>query len=376
MTDLCEYDIIVGLSYIPMYGSTELFCDLNTIENINLDKPWYTQGMRNVWGNKIYGIQAEGSLVNTKKLSCVFFNQQALDDQQISEDLYDLVYQGKWTLEKIEQLIENTYFSVDGTDSRSAADFYGATFSDCNAYTSFGTALGVRLFTRQNDGSYQYNAGSPKNVDIMDTIIEFVNSNKNVLSSYNNESEDFTIHTAGQAGVSRVFAEGRSLFMFGKLENGGIIIQQETFDADKLGVLPYPKYDEDQTDYATAGWGQTMYVPITVDDLACVGATFEAWNSDFYRTVSPLYFESIVQIRYSTGDAMSDMFDFIRSKRICTFESMFEDPDLLRMSTATIKLYISGMYGSESWIVASSKNEIGAKRELQKIMIKYGIVTQ
>lgn len=377
MTGLYECDILVGSSYVPMYGSVELFHNLESVENINLDKPWYNQGYRAVWNGSTYCIQGDGVLANIKKLSCVFFNKQTLEDRQITEDLYKTVYDKGWTLEKLETLIANTYYSVDGTDSRTADDFYGVTFGDGNSMTPFGTALGVVLYTKGNDGSYTYNAGSTRNVEVMDAIRKFVNSNNNVLTSYNNESEEFKITPAdGGQGVSRVFTKGNSMFMFGKFENGATIMSQETLDTSKIGVLPYPKYDTNQTDYAVTTDGASFYVPITASDVACAGAVLEAWNSQFYRTVVPLYFESVVQLRYSADNEMSQMFDFIRSKLTCNFENMFQDPDLLSMSGFTVKSCVLGMYGLESWSVTSKKNQSAASAELANIMSKYGMVNE
>lgn len=373
MTDLCEYDIIVGNSYIPMYGSTNLYCDLAQLKYVNLDKPWYNQGMKSLFGEKVYAIQGNGILVDIKKMSCVFFNQAALDDRGIEADLYGAVESGEWTLEMMKQLIKNTYYSADGTDSRTADDSYGVTFGDSNSLTPFGTALGVRLYTKQSDGTYKYNAGSSKNVDIMDAARKFVNNNNDVLNCYGNETDDFKITTDSQSGVSKVFTDGRALFMFGKFENGGVIIAQESFDAKNLGLLPYPKYDTNQKDYYTMGGAVSFFVPVTTTDKDCAGAVLEAWNSDFYRTVVPLYFENVLQLRYSSGGEMSEMFDFIRSKRTMTFEAMFEDPDILALGNAAIKSSIAGQYGLESWTVTSKKNANIAKEQLEDILVSYGI---
>ena len=374
MTDLCEYDVIVGNSYIPLYGNANLFCDLAQTEYINLDKPWYNQGMKNLFGEKVYAIQGNGILVDIKKMSCVFFNQAALDEKHIDTNLYELVEKGEWTLEKLETLVKNTYYSADGTDSRTADDSYGVTFGDGNALTPFGTALGVRLYTKQNDGTYKYNAGSSKNIDIMDAAKAFINSNNDVLNCYGNETDDFKITTDGQGGVSRIFADGRALFMFGKFEDAGVLVAQESIDSAQLGLLPYPKYDTDQKDYYTMGNSVSFFMPSCVKDQDCASAFIEAWNSDFYRTVVPKYFESVLQMRYSSDVKMAEMFDFVRSKRTMTFEALFEDPDILAMGNATIKDSLAGKYGLESWNITTKKNKSIAESQINDIMIKYGII--
>ena len=371
-----ECDIIAGHPYIPMYGGTELFTDLSTLKNVNLDKSWYDQGMRSVWGEKIYCIRAEGAIRNIQNLACTFFNQDALDRVGIDENLYDTVYNGEWTLEKMKTLIENTWVSNDAEVS--ADDSFGATFSDGNAFTPFGISLGVRLYERQDDGSYVYNASSERNITIMDAIKKFVNNNENVLSSYNRESEDYKITTEDGIGVSKIFAEGRSLFTFGCFGHAGVILDQDVISNKSLGILPYPKFDSTQTDYASAvnNVGVCFYIPTTASDLDCAGAVLEAWNSDFHRNAVPLYFETMLKIRYSSGGEMSAMFDFIRSKLTCTFEYMFEDPDIMTMGSGAIKSMISGQNGLTSWRVIAKSNENVANMELKNIMVKYGIISE
>ena len=73
---------------------------------------------------------------------------------------------------------------------------------------------------------------------------------------------------------------------------------------------------------------------------------------------------------------MSAMFDFIRSKLTCTFEYMFEDPDIMTMGSGAIKSMISGQNGLTSWRVIAKSNENVANMELKNIMVKYGIISE
>lgn len=375
MAGVSEYDLISAPTYLPLYGSPELFLDLNKVENLSLDKPWWDQTVRGIFENGLRFIRGDGSLRSVQKLACVFFNGGLLEDMQIDEDLYKTVYDGDWTLEKLKVLIENTYISADGTDARTADDTYGVTFGDCNAFTTFATSCNVEFYTKQNDGTYAYNAGSKRNVNIVDTLRQFVTKNVNVLSSYDRETTEYKIDmtATGGSGVSRIFAEKRSLFMFGKFENGAVLFAQESADTKNLGVLPYPKYDENQSNYRTPAAGDCFYIPVTVENSAVCGAVLEAWSSDFYRTVIPTYFETIIKVRYSSGGDMAEMFDYIRSTSVTTFEQMFQDPDVLCMGPTVIKHALSGYYGLESWTVTSKKNEKQAMSQLDGILSMYGL---
>ena len=375
MLGVNDFDIITAPSYLPLYGSPELYLDLKKVENVSLDKPWWNQTMQEIFPNELRSIRCESSLRAIQRLSCVFFNQEALENYQINDDLYELVYSGNWTLEKMTQLITNTYVSADGTDSRTAKDSYGVTFGDGNTFSPFATAFGVTLYSKNGDGTYSYNAGSKRNVDIVDTTRKFITKNNDVLTSYNNESEDFKIDmtATGGSGVSRVFAEGRSLFMFGKFENGQVLFSQSSLDTEKLGVLPYPKYDSTQTNYTTASSADTFFIPVDASLPAACGAVIEAWASQYYRQVVPTYFETIVKTRYSSDSKMASMFDFIRSTSVVNFDLMFSDPDVLCMCPTVMKSALSGIFGLESWVVTAKKNESKASEQLKNILEIYNV---
>jgi hypothetical protein len=98
-------------------------------------------------------------------------------------------------------------------------------------------------------------------------------------------------------------------------------------------------------------------------------AVLEAWSSQMYRDVIPAYFENVLQLRYSTGGEMSEMFDMIRDSRAFSISSFIEDPDLLNIGAWSMKGYLthSGTYGNKSWTVIATENELVAMAQLERI---------
>ena len=103
-------------------------------------------------------------------------------------------------------------------------------------------------------------------------------------------------------------------------------------------------------------------------------AVLEAWSSQMYRSVIPLYFEEVLQLRYSTDSEMSNMFDLIRSSRICKLESILSDPDLLNISSWSMKAYMTKhpTYGNKSWTVITTENELVTMAQLERVGKLFG----
>jgi hypothetical protein len=93
-----------------------------------------------------------------------------------------------------------------------------------------------------------------------------------------------------------------------------------------------------------------------------------------YRSVVPEYFESVLQLRYSTDEEMAEMFDLIRSSRSFSISCALEDPELMIISSWSIKAYIAQnpKYGNKNWSVVAAENELIAMAQLERIGKIYG----
>jgi hypothetical protein len=84
---------------------------------------------------------------------------------------------------------------------------------------------------------------------------------------------------------------------------------------DEYGILPTPKYDENQKDYYSYVHDQyTIFmIPITVRDAEMSGAVLEAMAYESYKTLTPAYFEVALKGRYANDPESRTMIDMITS---------------------------------------------------------------
>lgn len=93
----------------------------------------------------------------------------------------------------------------------------------------------------------------------------------------------------------------------------------------EYGVLPYPKYEEDQAEYRTLArtTHNSFMMPITCKDPAMAGAVLEALGSSNYRTVIPTYFDVAMKVKYSHNTTASKIFDLIHDSMALEFGNVY-----------------------------------------------------
>ena len=80
-------------------------------------------------GNKtryfLFGDVTNGLLRNA---GCVYFNKNLMNDKfhKSGEDIYNMVFEGKWTFDLYNTYVEEAYTDVNGNGQRDDADLYGA----------------------------------------------------------------------------------------------------------------------------------------------------------------------------------------------------------------------------------------------------------
>ena len=134
------------------------------------------------------------------------------------------------------------------------------------------------------------------------------------------------------------------------------ILENSTFT---LGMIPFPKYDENQDDYYTAAQRFAhIYIPATTEDSGRSGAVLEAWASECYRNVMPTYFETNLKTRYATDSDMAEMFDLLRANLCVEFGTVFYSQ--LGLNCDTFK-----NLSNSSWNFASETEKLRTSTEAQ-----------
>ena len=104
-------------------------------------------------------------------------------------------------------------------------------------------------------------------------------------------------------------------------------IRLRDLDMD-FGLLPYPKFDENQRGYYNVpnGFHNAFAVPITTvpEDYGFVGAVIESLNAETYKTVVPAYYDIALKVKGLRDEASVEIMDILRKSRIVDFGVVYD----------------------------------------------------
>jgi len=302
--DICGVYQIYGASL----AGEGLLYNMIDLPHTDFEKPWWNQTFYNELnykGQLYYGVGAMNLSV-TSTLFGVFFNQAKVTDYHGGYDfLYDLVYDGKWTLDKFTELVKDNYQDLNGNGQQDEEDFYGMMVKedDQGPWTQ---ALDIRLVTKDSNGIPQLSYMSEKTVNAYEKLFALYRKTNGIY---------FGPKTFGWCTA---FADGQS--MYATIHLGAAETHLRDMD-DGYGILPMPKYDEAQaTYYNTARDSSNLTcVATNTENPEAVGAVMELLNYYSYQWVTPAYFEVAMKAKYLADSDSANMFDIIVDNVVVDF---------------------------------------------------------
>ena len=309
------FDVFYGrIDHMASFASEGNALDLASMQYIDLSQPWYNQDINvgmNIKGAQ-YIVSSEFINVLVANTYAMYFNKRMAYDEAKLPDLYQIVLEGKWTIDKLLEMIKGTARDLDGDGQMTHTDVYGY-----GAHTFVGAALGLQYGMGQFITEFDKN-GDPQLILNSDRMAQIV-SKIDQLST----SPDFHLGTgnAEKADIT-LFKEGRLMFLTAIFMQTDLNMREMK---DEYGVLPHPKLDENQDKYYTVINTQCyMYsIPITVQDKDRSTILFEAYSYEGYKTVYPAFYELALKAKYSHDDVSAQIYDLIMSNRIVDFGFVF-----------------------------------------------------
>jgi hypothetical protein len=299
-----EYDLVVGpVKNIAVMAPNTLFYDLNELPYIDMSRDWWTQGAvtgLSIAGRNYIGV-SDLMLDDKQRTFATMFNKSTADNLGIG-NLYELVDEGGWTIEKMEQMIRLA--AHDNGDGKIGLD---DTFGMASEHSSFITYLlgcGVRPTLKDQDDIPVLTLYSEKTIDVIDRVLGFFCDKSLSAMAQDYKDTDYW-DTAGN-----LFKAGRVLFVTGPISWAQDYIANSTVDT---GVLPLPKYDEAQAEYITMtqyNHAHSFVVPLTAKNTEMIGFLIEVLSAASREYVMPEYYAK-VKSRYVLDNDTPRMLDII-----------------------------------------------------------------
>ena len=282
-----------------------LLVDLFGINSLDLDAYFWDGNAANDLSvmNRLYMVTGDISVMPKRSLSALMFNKQLIVDFGYASP-YDYLKNDTWTLDRFVQMCKDHGNNIDTPLDIPSADrkFSIITFNDMMPLTLLGA--GVQFAGKNSDDIPEITFWSEKTVSAFNKLSEIMFDTR---LTFNWQVENLGIPQISETK----FMRNESLFYWAELRN---IEQLRGMDSD-FGILPVPKYDENQTGYVHTvnPWvAMLMAVPVRGDDnLERIGAVTNAFAKLGHDMLIPAYYDVTLQRKLSRDDESELSIDII-----------------------------------------------------------------
>jgi len=345
---------------LPTLIATEgMLIDLNAIPTLNLDASWWNTAANEEYTLYEKQLTAIGDInfFNLGAPIVLFFSKDLAENNNLG-DLYQLVYDGKWTFDEMIRMSEAVAHDINGNGEVDTEDIFGfAGEADTMFYTAYNA--GVR-FAKHEGNDITITVNNEKADSISERMVKLINN------------KSTTIYSAAWSSKypNSVFAdfmmpklmENQLLFFSNQLH---VALNMRQMESD-FGILPMPKYDEIQEDYKVIGNGwfaDHVIIPATNGDLEMTGHLLDAMGYYAQQYITPAFIDVSVKDKVARDEDSVNMINLIYNNQVFDIGYIFNWGGMKAMFTGMIT---SGTNFASSWAAIEEKveSELNASIEM------------
>ena len=347
----------VRLMHLKSLAPGNNLVEFKNLAYIETSNPWWDQNcVRDLSiAGKIFGVASDMTVMDNKSTCAVAFNKKMQADFAI-ESLYNLVGEGKWTIDKLLELAKLVSIDVDGNGIMDHNDAYGIIYQR-DTLASFLSGCGEFVARKDENDLPVLTLNTPKALEVLDKLFDIL------------YDENYCFHTKrfdnlggdGYAMMNDMFQDDRSLFLWIRLAD---VENLRTMETD-FGILPIPKYNEQQKEYLQTvnPWtGVVTTVPQSAANIEHSSVILEAMAYESKYILQPAYYDIMLNTKIARDEESSKMLDIIFKNRTYDIGDVFDfnslGSDLIFM-TMTYNRNIASMY---------EKKEEKALSDIQKLL--------
>ena len=338
--------------------SAQYFLDWNNMPYVSIGEEYWEPSVAdlfNIRGRQI-ALSGHFSLGMVSRTLIIMFNKRMYE--QYYGDLstiYDLVESNEWTIEKFYEIAEGV---VENPDSIwDDTDQFGLNAAKKETYTAFMVGCDIRFVQKDEDGIPMFTL--PSDNYALEKLQKILKLNQDNEAYYDN-STNMNVHSPDDA-----FESERALFA---LQGIHFIPKYRAAMEQEFGIMPIPKYNEEQENYRCLAYGGVMaciLISTKQADLENIGILMEALAFDSHHKLIPIYKDRLLKTRFASDESSREMLDIAFKSTVCelginAFEEYISAP------------LISKVFVPKTDVISStiSSMESSVRTELAKILSK------
>ena len=296
-------DLICQYSLAAIHGAMQgIYVNLADLGDLNWDAPYWSGDFldSNTFNGKIYYCTGEMTRSTIYNMYLMTFNYDLVQNYALG-DIYEIVENGEWTVDRLYTLSKDIYLDLNHNDSADKGDLFGLVCSDYLHIDAFQASCNLPSLIHNEMGEIEVNPEiyGQNGINVVDALRKLFHENG---GAYCNTKE---------VPIYEAMVEGNSIF---EAMYAYKVITSLNPSGINYGILPLPKYNEEQANYYTC---LTMTysifsIPTVANNHKKSAIVMESMAHDGYIDLSPYIYESSLKSRYSKREQDRNMFDYLR----------------------------------------------------------------
>jgi len=358
------YDIVYGPQSVSVPLIMEsIYLDMSDSKYIDFDQPWWHNDLMDEMtvGRKRYVLAGDISLSVLNYTSCFYFNKPqftAISGGQTDKDLYELVLDGGWTMDKLAEYVKASYKDLNGDGVSDEKDQFGMGAVTASTVDHMFFDSGARITTRDANNIPKLTMNNERTVAFTEKLYDlFYNNPGTLVLPANQDSLRITIPNK--------LMNREMTFMAGYFYSATMLRDME----DDYGLIPYPKLDENIENYGALvhNSAHLVSVPATCGIVDTVSAVIEAIAAETYRSVTPAYYEVALKTKYIRDDVSGQIVDMINAACTTDFAYVYST-NMNKIGTMMRELMVAKTSDFASYY---AKYEPAAQKGLEELLEKF-----
>lgn len=323
----------------------------NDLPVMDFSKPWWNSkcAQNMSVGGFLYCMSGSILISEIDDTLAMVFNKKLATDYMV-EDLYTLVKEKRWTIDKMGEIVKNISSDINGDGkNKPADDLFGYVQDPASMTFNWAFSSGLATGKISGDGIYDPNLDVSRAQAVVDKLYGIFADGKCAYSGLDlYEGIDY-------------FVENR-IFLYAIILRNVELLRGMEVD---FGILPYPLFDENQPEYIThvGAASPILSIPVTNTEDELTGTVLEAMAAASYKVVIPAYYDVALKVKMSRDEESGDMLDIILASR--TY-------DIPYYSGNSIAHLMAGLINSKKTTLTSEyeKKEPSMTKNVQKFIDK------
>ena len=306
-TDLNSFDVampfMAACAALAQEGYLHDLCEFS--EYIDLEAPWWDQNATDSLSinGKVYFTTGDISFMQKIVSSGIAFNTKLMEIYYPNVNMYELVEEGKWTLDTFYTMCKTATNQGDSDEKMDENDNWGCIGGDISLYYSSGETL----CSKNAEDIPQISIGeTTRSVTVAQTVLTYLNEK----GTWRITVDDFSDQTDKWNTTVRMFGTDQSLFTAFAFS---AIKKFRPYDV-KFGVVPGPKFNEEQDNYyskCAANMAYGICIPFTSPDPEYCAYMIELLAVGGKNYISNAYYTSVLKGKDMDTEDDEEMLDII-----------------------------------------------------------------